>query len=58
MGVVAKLAGLMVVLGGGSLAALWLAFVNVPLAVLALVATGALTVGWIVLILRAEQVRR
>lgn len=58
MGVFAKLAGLMLVVGGGSLAALWLAFVNVPLAVVALAAMLALAIGWIVLITRADQVRR
>ncbi|MFB4280883.1 hypothetical protein ACBJ59_36725 [Nonomuraea sp. MTCD27] len=58
MGVFAKLAGLTVVLGGGSVLALWLAFVSVPLAVLALIATGGLTIGWIAFIIRAEQVHR
>lgn len=60
MGVFAKLAGLAVALGGGSLLAAWLTFVvqNVPLAALTLVATGGLAVGWIVLIIRAERVQR
>ncbi|NUP18406.1 MAG: hypothetical protein HOZ81_20440 [Streptomyces sp.] len=58
MGVFMKMAGLALVLGGGSLAALWLAFVNVPLAVAVLTATAGLTVAWIVVIARTEQAKR
>lgn len=60
MGVFMKLAGLATAFIGGTLLTSWLLFVahNRPLAVVALLATGALTIAWIVLITRAEQVQR
>lgn len=58
MRIFAVFAGLGLVIGGGSLLSLWLTFVvgNLPFAVVALVTTGVLAIGWIVRISRAEQV--
>jgi hypothetical protein len=47
-----KTAGMALVVGGGSLLTLYLAFTNAALAWLALIVTGVLAIGGIVLIVR------